>query len=111
MSLLSDFLASAHAAFQSVAGTETLSIGGGADIPGTLGEASFSKDYEAGGFEQEGAVEFVTGRSQFVAAYPAAPRSYEGKSAIARGEAWRVARIHVSTNFVRVALTVPNKSS
>ena len=111
MSLLSDFFTSAHSVFQSVAGTETLSIGGGTAIAGKFGEAQFSRDFESGGFEQDGTVEFVTSRAQFIAAYTAAARTYEGKSAIGRSETWRVASVNVSDNFVRIGLQVPNKSS
>ena len=111
MSLLSDFFTAAHSVFQSVAGTETLSIGGGTAINGKTGEAQFSKDYETGGFEQAGSLDFTTSRAQFIAAYPAAARTYEGKSAVCRGENWRVQSVNVGNSFVRVTLTLPNKSS
>ena len=111
MSLLSDFFTSAHSVFQSVTGTENLSIGGGTAIAGKFGESQFSRDYESGGFEQSGTLEFVTSRAQFVAAYTGTFRSYEGKSATARSETWRVASVNVSDNFVRIGLIVPNKSS
>ena len=111
MSLLSDFLTSAHSVFQSVAGTETLTIGGGTAINGKTGEAQFSKDYETGGFEQTGSLEFVTSRAQFIAVYSAAARTYEGKSAVCRGESWRVASVNFGNSFVRVTLILPNKSS
>jgi hypothetical protein len=111
MSILSDFLTAAHSVFQSVAGTENLTIGGGTAINGKTGESQFSKDYESGGFEQTGSLEFVTSRDQFIVAYPAAARTYEGKVAACRGESWRVASVNVGNSFVRITLQVPNKSS
>jgi len=111
MSLLSDFFTAAHSVFQSVAGTETLTIGGGTAIAGKTAEAQFSKDYESGGFEQTGSLEFVTSKAQFIAVYSAAARSYEGKSAVCRSESWRVQSVNVGNSFVRVMLILPNKSA
>jgi hypothetical protein len=111
MSLLSDFLTSAHSVFQTVTGTDSVTIGGGAAILGKLGEAQFSRDFESGGFEQEGSLEFVTSLAQFVASYPLAARTYEGRKATARGENWRVKSVNIGGNFVRISLGTTNKSS
>ena len=111
MSLLSDFKAAAHAIFKQVAGTEPVTIGGGTALNGILNESQFSRDYETGGFEQSGTLEFVIDKATFVASYPLLARFYEGKSATARGETWRVQSVNVGLSFVRISLQVPNKSS
>jgi len=111
MSLLSDFKSAAHAIFKTVAGTESVTIGGGTALAGILNESQFSRDYESGGFEQSGTLEFVVDKAAFVAAYTAAARTYEGKSATARGENWRVQSVNVGPSFVRISLQVPNKSA
>lgn len=111
MSLLSDFKLAAHSQFQAVAGTESLTIGGGGSIGGTFNEASFSREYETGGFEQNGSMEFVTGKAAFAVVYPASPKSYEGKIATARGETWRIASVNVGETFIRISLISANKSA
>ena len=111
MSLLSDFLTTAHAGFKTIVGSESITIGGGAAITGTLGEASFSRDYETGGFEQDGAFEFVIDRTTFAASYPEAVKSYEGKAVVARGENWRIKSIYSAPVFIRISLIPTNKSA
>lgn len=111
MSLLSDFTSACHAIAKDVIGTEPITIGGGTVINGVLNEASFNRDYEAGGFEQSGSLEFVIDTAAFVAAYPAAARDYEGKAVTARGETWRLASISKGKSFVTIRLEPPNKSA
>jgi len=114
-SLLQQFTQAAFSVAQTIIGTETLSISGGAGINGVMNESTFSRDYEAGGFEQSGALDFVIDRTTFAAAYPDAVKSYEGKSAVARGENWRIGTIRgggpSDGQFITLSLVPANKSA
>lgn len=111
MSILSVFIDAVSPVAQTVIGTETLAIGGGTSISGTFSEARNSRDYEEGGFERDGILDFVVGTSAFVAAYPNAATLYLGKAATARGETWRVNSISKGAFFVTIGLVSTNKSA
>lgn len=110
MSILSDFIASVAPSAQSIIGTETLSISGGAAIDGTFNEARYSRDYETGGFEPESSLDFVVLSSVFTESYPAAITSYHGKTATGRSETWRIGTITKGSSFVTISLSSTNKS-
>jgi hypothetical protein len=111
MSILQEFIAAVTPLAQSIIGAETLSIGGGQEINGTLNEDMHSKDYESGGFEVMSSLSFVIGRSFFISAYPLAMNTYVGKAAFARGENWRVSSVSQGSFFVTIGLESANKSS
>jgi len=111
MSLLSDFIATVAPLAQTVIGTETLSIGGGAAIAGTFNEARYTRDYEDGGFEPDAQLDFVVLTSVFTAAYTAGITSYQGKAATGRNETWRVGTITKGASFVTISLCSTNKSA
>ena len=111
MSLLTEFAKSAFTIAGDIIGRESLTIGSGPSIGGVMNEATFSREYESGGFEQSSAVDFVTGITEFVAAYPLTAKSYEGKVATARGDTWRIVSIRPGASFVSISLSSTNKSS
>lgn len=111
MSILSDFTRAAHSLAQSIIGGETLTIRGGSAVTGTASEVTSSRDYEEGGFEGLSMLDFVIDATDFSTAYPAAISSYQGKTATARGETWRVATIKKGAFFVTVSLVSTNKSA
>jgi len=111
MSILSDFTAACHSVAAVVIGTESITIGGGPAIAGTLAESDFHRNYEEGGFEQSASLEFVIGLSAFVANYPASPKTYEGNKATARGDTWRIGSISSGASFVKISLISSNKSA
>jgi hypothetical protein len=111
MSILSDFISAAAPIAQAVIGTETLSINGGAAIAGTFNEARNSRDYEEGGFERDGMMDFVVLTATFTASYAEAATAYLGKKATARGETWRISSISKGASFVTIGLVSTNKSS
>ena len=111
MSILSDFIAAVAPIAQTVIGTETLAINGGTAISGTYNEARNSRDYEEGGFERDGMMDFVVLTSTFAAAYTAAATTYLGKKAVGRSETWRISSISKGTSFVSIGLVSTNKSS
>jgi hypothetical protein len=111
MSILSDFISAVAPIAQAVIGTETLAINGGAAISGTFNEARNSRDYEEGGFERDGMMDFVVLTAAFTAAYAESATAYLGKKATARGETWRISSISKGASFVTIGLVSTNKSS
>ena len=111
MSLLSDFTAACHAIAAPVIGLESIAIGAGQPVSGTLAESDFHRNYEEGGFEQSASLEFVTDLAAFVAKYPSAAKSYEGNKVTARGDNWRIGSISVGASFVKISLISSNKSA
>ena len=111
MSILSDFIASVAPIAQTVIGTETLAINGGTSVAGIYNEARNSRDYEDGGFERDGMMDFVILTSTFTAAYTAAATTYLGQKAVGRGETWRISSISKGSSFVSISLVSTNKSS
>ena len=111
MSLLTDFTSACHSIAAEVIGTESITIGSGPAISGTLAESDFHRNYEEGGFEQSASLEFVTGLAAFVASYPNTAKSYEGNKATARGDTWRVGSVSVGASFVKLSLISSNKSA
>ena len=111
MSLLTEFAKSAFTIAGDIIGRESLTIGSGPAIGGVMNEATFSREYESGGFEQSSSVDFVTGIAEFVAAYPLAAKAYEGKVATARGDTWRIVSIRPGASFVSISLSSTNKSA
>jgi hypothetical protein len=111
MSLLSDFTAACHAIAAPVIGLESIAIGAGQPVSGTLAESDFHRNYEEGGFEQSASLEFVTDLASFVAKYPNAAKSYEGNKVTARGDNWRIGSISVGASFVKISLISSNKSA
>ena len=111
MSILSDFIAAVAPIAQTVIGTETLAINGGTAIAGTYNEARNSRDYEEGGFERDGMIDFVVLNSTFTAAYASAATTYLGQKAVGRGETWRISSISKGSSFVSIGLVSTNKSS
>lgn len=111
MSILSNFTKAAHSLARGIIGGESLTIRGGAAVSGIASEVTASRDYEEGGFEGSSTLEFVIDATEFVAAYPASLATYQGKTATARGETWRVATIKKGAFFVTVSLVSVNKSS
>lgn len=61
--------------------------------------------------EQTGALEAVISLADFVAAYPASVKSYQGAKASARGMTWRVGSIRSGVSFVTLSLISANKSA
>jgi len=112
---LQAFTQAAFGLAKSIIGTESITIGGGTPISGIESEASFSRNYEAGGFERSGSLEFVIDSLAFIAAYPLALESYEGKRVAARGATWRVGSIkgggRTAGQFVTISLITENKSA
>ncbi len=111
MSILSDFIRAVAPLAQAVIGTETLAINGGAAITGTYNEARNSRDYEEGGFERDGMMDFVVETAIFTAAYPASEKTYLGQKAVGRAETWRVSSISKGAFFVTISLVSTNKSA
>jgi hypothetical protein len=111
MSILSDFIAAVAPIAQAVIGTETLAINGGTAIAGTYNEARNSRDYEEGGFERDGMMDFLVLASTFAAAYPASTTSYLGNKAVGRSETWRISSISKGASFVSIGLVSTNKSA
>lgn len=111
MSILSEFTAACHAVAGPVIGLESITIGDGLAVSGTLAESDFHRNYEEGGFEQSASLEFVTDLAGFVAKYPNAAKSYEGKKATARGDTWRIGSISVGASFVKISIISSNKSA
>lgn len=111
MSILSDFVAIMSPIARDVIGAESLSIAGGTAISGTPNQASYSRDYEDGGFEPEAMLDFVVATADFTAAYPLAGKSYLGKAATLREQSWRVSGVSTGIAFVTVSLTSTNKSA
>lgn len=111
MSILSDFIAAVAPIAQAVIGTETLAINGGTAIAGTYNEARNSRDYEEGGFERDGMLDFVVLTSVFTAAYTSTITSYLGQKAFCRGENFRISSISKGSSFVTIGLVSTNKSS
>ena len=111
MSILSDFIAAVAPIAQTVIGTETLAINGGTAVDGIYNEARNSRDYEEGGFERDGMMDFVVLTSTFTAAYPAAATTYLGQKAVGRSETWRISSISKGASFVTIGLVSTNKSS
>jgi hypothetical protein len=110
MSILSDFTKAAFGISGDIIGRESLIISGGAAVTGIMNEATFSREYESGGFEQSASMDFVTGIEDFMAAYPLEAKNYEGKAATARGEDWRVITIRPGASFVTISLGATNQS-
>lgn len=111
MSLLSDFAKSAHSLAAAIIGQEALTISGGADVLGVMNEAAFNRDYEGGGFEQSATLDVVIENTAFAAVYPDPVKFYEGKSATARSESWRIGRISKGASFIQISLISSNKSA
>lgn len=111
MSILSDFISAVAPVAQAVIGTETLAINGGTAIAGTYNEARNSRDYEEGGFERDGMMDFVVLTSVFAAAYPSAATTYLGQKAVGRSETWRISSISKGAAFVAIGLVSTNKSA
>lgn len=111
MSTLSEFTAACHAIAGPVIGMESITIGDGQAVSGTLAESDFHRNYEEGGFEQSATLDFVASLSDFNAKYPANPKTYEGNKATARNESWRIGSISVGASFVKISLISSNKSA
>lgn len=112
---LQRFTQAAYSISSAIIGTESLSISGGAAINGVLNESSHRKEYENGGFEQTGDLEFVIDVTAFRAAYADPYDSYRGKIVATRGQNWRIEQIRAGGpsdgQFVILSLITPNKSA
>lgn len=98
------FSQSAFLQSRAVIGGESLSISGGATLSVVLNAVTDSRDFEAGGYEQDIEFEAVARADEFLTAYPLNPREYLGKLASARGRTFRVVRIASGQGFTRIEL-------
>ena len=111
MSILTNFSNTQFLAARSVIGGETIAIGSGDAVSGVVGELELDRDYEMGGFEVSEAISVVVRASDFLAAYPADPKTYQGKVATVRGNAYRIDRISKGQHAVTLSLTSTTESA
>ena len=111
MSLLTTFADSQFLAAKTVIGGETIAIGTGDAVSGVVGELELDRDYEVGGFEVSEAISVVVRASDFLASYPADPKTYQGKVATVRGKTYRIDRISKGQHAVTLALISTTESS
>ena len=111
MSLLTDFIASAAVAAESIIGAELLTIGGGAAVNAVLNEVTSAKDFTETGFSAGVEFSAVIRRAAWLAAgYSVAGAQYVTKTATARGQTFRVDSVAVGQSFIRVALKEKEKA-
>lgn len=105
MSIVSDFAKGAFAKAKDAIGGEDLSIDGGATVSAVLAEVTTDRDYEGGGFADEGTrLRAVVSLTDWSAEYAAAAETYLGKTATARGLTFTVESIETGVVFVQVEL-------
>jgi len=111
MSLLTTFADSQFLAAKTVIGGETIAIGTGDAVSGVVGELELDRDYEVGGFEVSEAISVVVRASDFLASYPADPKTYQGKVATVRGKTYRIDRISKGQHAVTINLISTTESA
>lgn len=111
MSILTNFANSQFLAARSVIGAETIAIGDGAAVSGVVGELEIDRDYETGGFEVSEGISIAVRVSDFSTAYASDPKTYQGKVATVRGNAYRIDRISKGQHAVTINLISTNQSA
>jgi len=82
----------------------------GAAWQGTVDEERTTRDYMDGGQQVEIEQNFVGATDEFLARYPEASKSYEGKTATVDGKSRTVAEIEVGEAFTTIRLKGPEEA-
>jgi hypothetical protein len=110
MSALGDFVAAAIAEAFPIIGTSIVSIGGGVGVACVTNQVTHSADYEDSGFAPMADYSAVIASPVFLTAYPDAPKSYIGRTAIIDSNKYRVASVTVGASHVIVNLSTIARS-
>lgn len=104
-------MASAAPQAQAIIGEESLTIGGGNSVGGTMNEIEFSKEFSESGFSPEVIFAVVIRIAAWITAgYSRDGKLYNSKIATARNLTFRVDKVIVGQSFVRVGLKEKERS-